>query len=289
MTRSSYIIARVLAAFGIAPLEKYRTTAAFEAHLLRDSETIMGELAWHSLEDMEEISGEYWRLRKITKLRDELEVKISALDEELEDAQEARIAALEEVAEATRDKVEAREHTSGEIDRLLQERDTIQREGRTIKRVHAGLKTKLEVLLEEFGETENHEISSTRDELKTKRYQFEKIKVRRGVIDQRISELQKEMTGLHEVIVKENNTIREKAEKQFGTIGRTNKELTDLRNKLGVIDLERAELCAEVGRFILENSKNPTIRQAAKKQRGLLALIDEVRASTNRHRRIIGN
>ena len=291
MTRSRYILARILTTFGLAPLDRYRTAAAFENHLLRDSETIMGELAWQDLEEIEEISAEYWELRKLTKKHDDLESQIMVLDEELEEAQEARVNALEEVAETTKDKVDDRNKVSEKIDRLHQERDDIQREGRSLKRSHSGLKTKLEVLLEEFpGEGEEHpNVIKTREELKMKRLKFEKIKERRGVIDERITELQKEFAELNEVIEKENNTIREKAEQQFGTIGKTNKELTDLRNKLGIMDLERADLCSQVGHFILENSKNPTIRQAAKKQRGLLSLIDEVRASSARHRRLIGN
>ncbi|MGJ8724168.1 MAG: hypothetical protein ACSHYB_06400 [Roseibacillus sp.] len=289
MTRSAYIVARVFSTFGLAPLEKFRTAAAFEAHLLRDAETIMGELAWDSLEEMEEVSSEYWQLRKITKARDELEVKISALNEELEEAQEARVRALEEVAEVTKDKVDARDKAAEKIDRLHQERDDIQRDGRTIKRVHSGLKTKLEVLLEEFDNEESPDISKTREELKLKRLQFEKIKERHRTIDKRIAELQEELSELNQVIEKENDTIREKAEKQFSTIGKTNKELTDLGNKVGVIDVERSALFAEVGRHVLQNSKDPTIRKAAQKQRGLLSLIDEIRASSNRHRRLIGN
>lgn len=289
MTRLGYLFAKALSAFGVAPIDKYRTAAAFEAHLLRDSETIMGELAWDSLEEMEDISAEYWQLRKNSKKRNELDIKITTLNKELEDAQESRTKALEEVAEVTKDKVSARDKIAENVARLHQERDDIQRDGRSIKRTHTGLKTKLEVLIEEFGDNDTPEISTTREELQLKRIQFEKIKSRRDTIDERITVLQKELSELNTVIEMENNAIRDKAEQQFGTIGKTNKELTDLRSKLGVIDIERTELCAEVGRFVLRNSKDATIRQAVRKQRGLLSLIDEVRASSNRLRRLIAN
>ena len=238
---------------------------------------------------MEEISTEYWRLRKISKARNELLTQISTLDNQLEEAHEVRIKAVEEVAEVTKDKVDARNRTAEDLDRLHKERDEIQKEGRSLKRSHSGLRTKLEVLIEEFEGKDHPSINTTREELKSKRIKFEKIKVRRGILDERITELQKDLSELNQVIENENNSIRENAEAQFGTIGKTNKQLTDLRNQLGLIDVERAELFAGIGSFILDNSKNPAIRQAAKKQRGLLSLIDEVRASSIRHRRIIGN
>ena len=289
MTRSRYFLAKLLSAFGIAPLDRYRTAAAFEAHLLRDSAIIMGELAWPGLEEVDEISSEYWQLRKLSKARREIAAKLETLDQKLEEAHDARIQAVEEVAEVTKDKVDARNKTSEDLDRLLKERDEIQKEGRSLKRVHSGLRTKLEVLNEEFDEKDHPSIIATREELKAKRIKFEKIKERREVVDQQITKLQGEFSELSEVIEKENNSIRENAEAQFGTIGKTNKQVTDLRNQLGVIDTEREELCSEVGKFILDNSKDPTIRAAAQDQRGLLSLIEEVRASSYRHHRIIGN
>ncbi|WP_189569448.1 hypothetical protein [Roseibacillus persicicus] len=289
MTRTGFLLAKLLTSFGIAPLEKYRMSAAFEAHLMRDAEVIIGELAWDNLESVEDVSTEYWKLRKLTKKHDELEEKIESLEIQLDDSQEARARALEDVAEATKDKVEARDKVADSIDRLHQEREDIQKDGRSVKRAHSGLKTKLEFLLEESDGEMTPEASATQQELKLKRIQFEKIKDRRNVIDGRITELQKDLHALNEEIEKENKIIRERAEGQFGKIGKINKELTSLSNLLGAIDTERTELCSEVGKFIIQNAKDPQIREAVKSHRGLLSLIEEVRASTFRHRKVIGH
>ena len=289
MTRTGYIFAKTCSIFGITQLEKYRTSAAFEAHLLRDSETVIGELVWEELEKVEEISTEYWKLRKLSKKGSELDKEIERLTDLLETAQDSRARALEEVAVVTKGKVQEREKASESVDRLLQEREDIQKDGRSIKRSHSGLKTKLEVLLEEEDDEKNPIIIATRKELQLKRTQFEAIKERRDTIDARIAELQKKLSDLNKAIEIENDSIRNKAEQQFGTIGKTNKELTTLRSSLGQIQNSKSELHVEIGRFVLQNTDKTEIRHAARKYRGLLSLIDEVRASSNRHRKLIGH
>ena len=289
MTRTGYIFAKTCSIFGIAQLEKYRTSAAFEAHLLRDSETVIGELVWEELEKVEEISTEYWKLRKLSKNGSELDKEIERLTDLLETAQDSRARALEEVAVVTKGKVQEREKASESVDRLLQVREDIQKRGRSIKRSHSGLKTKLEVLLEEEDDEKNPIIIATRKELQLKRTQFEAIKERRDTIDARIAELQKKLSDLNKAIKIENDSIRNKAEQQFGTIGKTNKELTTLRSSLGQIQNSKSELHVEIGRFVLQNTDKTEIQHAARKYRGLLSLIDEVRASSNRHRKLIGH
>ena len=289
MTRTGYILAKTLATFGIAPLEKYRAASAFEAHLLRDSETIIGELAWSELEGVEDVSAEYWKLRKLHKQELELDERIGELEEILETAQASRAQALEEVAEITADQVNERDKAAENVERLHQERDDIQRNGRALKRNHSGLKTKLEVLIEEHGNSENLLVQATKKELKEKRAQFDEIKRRRDAIDVRIAELQKRLVELNKIIEAENNNIREKAEEQFATIGKTNKELTSLYNKLGRIKIDKNRLCTEVGTFMIQNNKDPDVREALRKHRALISLINEVRASSNRHRKIVGN
>lgn len=288
MTRTGYILAKTLATFGVAPLEKYRTNAATENHLLRDSELMVGELTWSYLENIEDVSSEYWKLRKLSKREGELDAEIEKLTNLLDSAQESRAQALEEVAQVTRDKVIERDKAAESVDRLHQERDDIQRDGRSIKRAHSGLKTKLEVLLEEDDSEKNPEVEATRRELREKRTQFEAIKTRRDEIDARISELQERLKELNSTIEKENDAIREKAEQQFSTIGKTNKDLTTLRNKVGQIETEKKDLCIQVGRFVIERSKDSTIQKAVHKYRGLLSLIEQVRGSSMRHRKILG-
>lgn len=287
MTRTGYIFGKLLSLLGAAPLEKYRTAAAFESHLLMESEAVIGLLIWPDLEQVSDISAEYWNLRKLSKQEDNLQEKIEELSELMETAQDARSRALEDVADATKDDVAERDKTAEKIDRLVKEREDILKEGRSIKRTYSGLKTKLEVLREEDKSKSDPSAETTAKELELYRTQFEKIKARRDAIDERIGELQKPLQNLNVVIEKKNNSIRSKAEEQFGTIGKTNKELSNLKSKMGLLSTEKNALCSEVGRFIINNSKDPDIRKATHKHHGILSLIEKVRASSKRHRNIL--
>lgn len=289
MTKTGYIFAKFFATFGIAPIEKYRTAAAFEIHLMRDAETVVGEVSWEEMEGIEDVASEYWQLRKLLKQERELDEQIEHLTEVLEQAQDARSRVLEEVKEVTKEKLEEREKASQRLDQLNREREEIRKEGRFIRRSHEGLKTKLEVLFEEHRDEDHPALTETKNELREKRTQFERIKTRRDEIDLSISDLQARVTKLDEIIGKENDNIRGKAEQQFGAIGKTNKELTSLRNKLGQNQAEKSSLCTEVGRFVIQHREDPAIKQATHRNRGLLSLIEQIRASSNRYRKIIKN
>lgn len=289
MTVTTYIVAKVISAFGINLSEKHRTAAAFEAHLLRDAESIIGSLTWQNLGNFEELSTQYWLLRKLSSKHDNLSGKIEKLTETLESSQDARTQAIEDISEKSRATTTRRDATATMFERLHQEREDIQRDGRAVKRAHAGLKTKLEVLLEENSEESQKVIETTNAELKQQRTKFEAIKIRRDEIDARINELQKELNELNRTISEENRVIREKAESQFSTIGKTNKELTQLKSEMGAIEIECERLHSEVGAFLLANSDEPEVKQATKKHRSLLNLIKAIRASVNRHRKLFNN
>ena len=289
MTRVGYIIAKALTSLGISRIEKHRTNAAFETHLLRDSEMVVGELAWFQMENIEEISSEYWKLRKLTRAENELREKVEKLTDRLEESQDARAQALEKVEEATKQKVTERDGLAEKMEQLLIERDKILRDGRAVKRTHSGLKTKLEVLREDSNNTASELIESTQAQLKEKRMDFERFKERRAATEEKITDVQQKLEVLNTEIEKENESIRKKAEEQFGTIGKTNKELSSLRGKIGLIDTEKSQLYAVVGHYIISNSREPEIRKAAKKHHGLLSLIEEVRLSSYRHQRLIGD
>ncbi|MBK1833483.1 hypothetical protein [Roseibacillus ishigakijimensis] len=291
MTLASFLLAKTLATLGLAPMERYRTNAAFETHLLTDARTVVGELVWENLEDIEEISAEYWKLRKIQKSYQELLAEEERLEALLEEAQEARAQALEEVAEMTQEQVEERDEVLARMKTLTGERDEILRDGRAIKRNHAGLKTKLEYLLEASEEAQGPNqavIDRTHQELQQKRHDFEEVKKKRDQIDEQLEALQSKLSQLTATIEAKNQAIREKAEEQFSSIGKTNKALTTVRSQLSPLDSERLELCAEIGHFVIENAQDPAIRERVREQRGLLKTVLEIRASSIRHKAVIG-
>lgn len=288
MTPTGYLFAKVLNALGLARIEKRRTAAAFETHLLADSEQIIGEFVWESLESIEEVSTEYWKLRKLRIKQNELETKAEKLAQILDNAQEQRTQALEQVSEGSHGMVSERSKITESIKRLNQKKEDLLREGRAIKRTHSGLKTKLEVLLEESGEESKSVVESTRNQLKEKRIKFEKIREQASALDSNLSEQQLKLTELNKKIQEANSGVRKNAEEQFSVIGKTNKELTNIRGEQGLIKSKQLELYCSVGKFVLSNGKDPEIKKATKQQKQLLSLIEEVRKSSLRHHKLLG-
>ena len=288
MTPTGYFFAKALNALGLARIEKRRTAAAFETHLLADSEQIIGEFVWESLENIEEVSTEYWKLRKLRIKQNELETKAEKLAQILDNTQEQRTQDLEQVSEGSHGMVSEHSKITESIKRLNQEKEDLLREGRAIKRTHRGLKTKLEVLLEESGEESKSVVESTRNQLKEKRIKFEKIREQASALDSNLSEQQLKLTELNKKIKEANSGVRKNAEQQFSVIGKTNKELTNIRGKQGLIKSKQLELYCSIGKFVLCNGKDPEIKKATKRQKQLLSLIEEVRKSSLRHHKLLG-
>ena len=289
MTSSRYFISKFFKSFGLDFSEKHRTAAAYEAHLLRDAQNIIGGLAWEKVEDIDELSSEYWSLRKLSKEYQELDSQIENLTEVLDTAQEQRSQTIENVSSANRGTASNRDSIHNRIERLSKEREDIQQQGRTIKRSYEGLKTKLEVLREEEATERNQfEIKNTTKKLEELREQFDKVKNRRGQIDEKKTELQTELNALNQKLSKEDSVIREQAESQFSIIGQTNKKLNTLRSSLSNLENEISSLHDQIGRHIIKNIQDPRIKEAAKQYKGLISLTQEVHKSTLRNRSLIG-
>ena len=67
MTRTRYMIATFLQYFGVGRKVKRLTDAAFETHLMQDGEEILGAYCWKNIENIEELSMEYWNLRRLER------------------------------------------------------------------------------------------------------------------------------------------------------------------------------------------------------------------------------
>ena len=91
MTSSRYYIARVAQAFGYFRKNQRMADAASEMHLLREAEAQLGSAIWEKVENIEELSVEYWNLRKLIKERDIVRKKLEDCQLKLDHAHEERV------------------------------------------------------------------------------------------------------------------------------------------------------------------------------------------------------
>ena len=90
MTSSRYLIARLAQTFGYFRRNQRMGDAASEMHLLREAEAQLGFAIWEKVEDIEELSVEYWNLRKFIKEKELIRKKIESCQVRLDKAHEER-------------------------------------------------------------------------------------------------------------------------------------------------------------------------------------------------------
>ena len=188
MTSSRYYMARFAQAFGYFRKNQRMADAASEMHLLREAEAQLGYLVWEKVEGIEELSVEYWNLRKFIKERDMVREKLDACQAKLDQAHEERATVLNSTPEVHQELADERVILLTELEKLAQRRDDIVAEAREVRRSYDGLKMKLEVLTKEtpspdFDKEQVEKIKARLAELKVR---FSDLKQQRIEIGTRI-------------------------------------------------------------------------------------------------------
>ncbi|MDP6209360.1 MAG: hypothetical protein QGG01_13690, partial [Roseibacillus sp.] len=169
--------------------QRHATHAATELHLLREAEEILGRLAWAEVEGIEELSVEYWNLRKFTKNYEELSQKIESANVNLSDYNEHRTDLLGMVVDSSKDLTDERATLAETSERLKSERETIVEDARAVKRRHDGVTAKLEVLVGE-SDQQSPKLDASRQELLRLKTQFKELRDRRDALVVRIDSIE---------------------------------------------------------------------------------------------------
>lgn len=252
MTPTRYLLARAAQAFGYVRKSQRMGDAAREMHLLREAEAYLGISIWENCKDIENLSVEYWNLRKLKKEHDELLEKIRIAESELEAAHQERAQALLNTPESNQELIDQRAAKLKELETLAAKRDQIVAQGRDVRRVYVGLKTKLEVLNQESSHPDEHqdEIQAVKLRLAELKNHFSDLKNQRIEVGQEIEQGDTELDALDEQLKNIRQERRLKASDSFQVIGECNKQLSTLRSDAGAIEAQMRLLQAEIGRYV---------------------------------------
>jgi chromosome segregation ATPase len=289
MTPKNYFIARIALAFGIQRRNQRMAEAAAETHLLRDAELRLGELLWEKCENLEEVSVEYWSIRKLIK---ELAVKGERLKEhqaKLDAAHEERAQTLLAATDVDPEIIEHRNTLIQELDVLAAHRDQVIAKARRLRRSFDGIQAKLDVLIE-AGEAENHEtINECKIRLGGIKSEFEVLKSERNGIAADLDAKEKQLNELEDHISRLNKERRFDVSKTFAAISEFNQEVSVLNAEIGLLQRRNLELCAEIGRYLSRNIEtNPKCAAICKSHRGLVDVMAALRRSISYNHRIAG-
>ena len=291
MTSSRYFIARFAQAFGVFRKNQRMADAASEMHLLREAEAQLGAAIWQKVEHIDELSVEYWNLRKYIKERDAIRKKLAECQEKLDRAHEERAAALNNTPEAQQDLLDRRVALLTELEELARRRDQIVAEARDVRRGYDGMRMKLEGLSKEAAGAADHQaqLDQVKSRLTQLKARFSELKQQRIDIGLQIEAGDAKVDEVDEQLNAQKLDRRQHASQAFHVIGDGNKEMSALRAENAVLETQMRQLYAEIGRFVSRNAAtHAACAKAAADHHGLVDVMRALRRSIALNHRLAG-
>lgn len=286
MTNTRYFLARIAQAFGINRRSRRMAELATESHLLREAEQVLGERIWQGVEEVEELGVEYWNLRRLTSERERLQEQAQIQELRLAEAHHQRAELLLAKSSPQEDLEQERSKLLEELDALARRRDQIVGKARDIRRIYDGFKAKIEVLREERRE-DGDTVTKTQARMGELRESFELLKTERNTVVAQIEERDAMLAALDEKIDDVRSKQRAEASVAFQAIGDANRQLSQIRAEIGLLETRMLQLYAEIGRHVSRNFFISTpCRDAAKAQRPMVEVMTALRRSISLNQRL---
>jgi len=292
MTSTRYFVARVAQAFGYVRRAQRMGDAASEMHLLREAEAYLGQAVWEKVENIEQLSVEYWNLRKLVRDMADVRERLAAAQLKLDHAHGERANVLNNMPEASQDLLDRRVALLTGLESLSQKRDGIVAAAREVRRAYVGLKMKLEVLATEAGDQapDEKEITAVKQRLQELKTRFAELKQERIDVGHKIEEGDRKVDEVDVLLKEEKRQRRVLASEAFEAIGHGNKEISVLRAESGLLETRMRQLYAEIGRYVSRHShQDPACAAAAASHRGLVDVMRALRRSVALNHRLAGN
>ena len=285
MTSTSYYFALIAKSFGIERRNKRVLEASSEMSLLREAEYHLGLVLWEKIEPIEELSVEYWNLRKQMKGFTEMRKKMDELNEQLTELQLQRAEILNSENPEQLEVEMQRSQLMLYMEKLTNERDMVLRRAKELRRVHEGLLTKIEVIKrDKYPEEKIIEVEQSIDDLKK---EFRELKLRRQELAEALDQGDRDIDENEKKLAAFKQVKRDEAALIFQELGLINRELSQLRSEVGSVESEIRQLQSEVGRYISRYTKrNPVCDKVAKPERAMVEVMRMLRISISMNRKL---
>ncbi|KAB2643040.1 MAG: hypothetical protein DVB26_00785 [Verrucomicrobia bacterium] len=291
MTSTRYFIARFAQAFGIFRRNQRMGDAASEMHLLREAEAYLGREVWEKADSVERISVEYWNLRKLIKDCDSMQIELDACERRLDAIHQERSDLLNASPTNQTKLYDERIAIIAGLEDLTRERDLIVTRASDIRRVHDGLKIKIEVLTNELEPSAKRsvQIEAVKQRLAELSTQFIALKEERRLVGEKISKGEKQFDQIDLDIEAFKSERRSQASKIFKVIGEANRDVSMLRSELTLTQARIGQLQAEIGRYVSRHSfTDRNCAEVVKSHRGLIDVMRALRRSVALNHRLGG-
>lgn len=218
--------------------------------------------------------------------------KIKKSETELETAHQERAQILQVAPESNQELLDQRAEKLKELEALANKRDQIVAQGRDVRRIYVGLKTKLEVLNQESSHPDEHqdEIKAVQARLEELKNHFSELKEQRIKVGHEIEHGDKELDAIDEQLKNIKQERRLKASDSFQVIGEQNKQLSTLHSDAGALETQMRLLYAEIGRYISRYYQtDPQCAAASASHRPLTDVMRALRRSIALNLRLSGS
>ena len=287
MTQTRYLFWRIAQTFGISMRQRHAGHAATETHLLREAEEILGRLTWADAEDLEDLSVEYWSLRRMVMKHEEILGKIESANVSLQKSHDHRAELLGMVVDSTKDLVEERSTLEDTSERLKSEHKMIVSDARAIRRRHDGIKAKLEVLVGEGG-PRSPELDASKQELLGLKKQFNTLRDRRDIVVGELESVENALEDIESRIETRRSEVRDEALGSYQNLGKVNRDLSSNRVELGSLEGQMNTLFSEIGRYVLAHHREPSVAKVASAHYSLINQMSALDLSIKLNRRLAG-
>ena len=139
----------------------------------------------------------------------------------------------------------------------------------------------LEVLADEGGVTPPELLNSSMEELVELKKRFRALRERRDELAKRIESVDNEIEGLDGRIEERRGEMRDEAFGSYQDIGKANRDISQSRAELGMLENEMITLYCEIGRYVSTHDHEKACSPAVLPYRSLIAQMHALRTSIN--------
>ena len=287
MTKTRYLLWRIAQTFGISMHQRHAGHAAAETHLLREAEEILGRLTWADTENLEDLSVEYWSLRRMVMKHEEILGNIESANVSLQKSHDHRAELLSMVVDSTKELVEERNALEETSERLNSEHKMIVSDARAIRRRHDGIKAKLEVLVGEGG-SHSPELDASKQELLELKKKFNTLRNRRDTVVGELESVEHALKNIETRIENRRSEVRDEALGSYQNLGKVNRDLSSNRVELGSLETQMNTLFSEIGRYVLAHHREPSVAKVASVHYSLINQMSALDLSIKLNRQLAG-
>ncbi len=276
----------LLKAAGAKIAQRRLAEATHELKLLKEAQEIIGFHNSDHIETIDELKTEYWEIKGIQSKIEKIEEEEESIEESLQEA----IAKRSEIFLQGDDKIQT---LNNEIMKLVEEREIqlerrmkIFSEGKRVRKVYDGFKSKMDYLKVEVNEDDS-QLKETANQIDECISNLGQLKNDRDIVVSQIEKIEEDIN------IKEETLEKIKGDSEFESfanntdVGGQNKKLSELRREKSALKNELGKNVRHVGKFLFANRRDEDVRSCIKSHRQVLHQAAELRKSIILNHKIV--